>query len=299
MYNKIVHLLVNVNENGHIEIMKQLYDEISNQTASIITKKYSTSFSMAVRLLDKSIRQDVYNIYGFVRVADEIVDSFDGYPQEDVLNRFEEELWISLKIGISANPVINAFQNTIVKYDISIALVKAFMKSMRADISKKIYENKDEIDEYIYGSADVVGLMCLKIFVKGDQSRYRQLEASAIKLGSAFQKVNFLRDLRQDFEELDRTYFPNIDPGNFKDSDKEMIIEEIENDFKIAKEGILKLPKESRLGVYLAYKYYSHLLKKIVHTPAKVLKENRIRVSTPKKIYILLQSYLRHKLNLV
>ena len=292
-------MLVNVRKNLHNGIMKQLYDEISNQTASIITKKYSTSFSMAVKLLDSSIRQDVYNIYGFVRVADEIVDSFDGYPQEDVLNRFEEELWVSLKIGISANPVIHAFLNTIRKYDISIALVKAFMKSMRADISKKIYKNKEEIDEYIYGSADVVGLMCLKIFVKGDQSRYRQLEASAIKLGSAFQKVNFLRDLRQDFEELDRTYFPNIDPRNFKDSDKEMIIEEIENDFKIAKEGVLKLPKESRLGVYLAYKYYSHLLKKIVHTPAKVLKEKRIRVSTPKKISILLQSYLRHKLNLV
>lgn len=292
-------MLVNVRKNLHNGIMKQLYDEISNQTASIITKKYSTSFSMAVKLLDNSIRQDVYNIYGFVRVADEIVDSFDGYPQEDVLNRFEEELWVSLKIGISANPVIHAFLNTIRKYDISIALVKAFMKSMRADISKKIYKNKEEIDEYIYGSADVVGLMCLKIFVKGDQSRYRQLEASAIKLGSAFQKVNFLRDLRQDFEELDRTYFPNIDPRNFKDSDKEMIIEEIENDFKIAKEGVLKLPKESRLGVYLAYKYYSHLLKKIVHTPAKVLKEKRIRVSTPKKISILLQSYLRHKLNLV
>ena len=192
--------------------MKQLYDEISNQTANLITKKYSTSFSMAVRLLDRSIRQDVYNIYGFVRVADEIVDSFNGYPQEDVFDRFEEEFWISLKIGISANPVINAFQNTIVKYDISISLVKAFLKSMRADISKKIYENKEEIDEYIYGSADVVGLMCLKIFVKGDQSRYSELEASAIKLGSAFQKVNFLRDLRQDYEELDRTYFPNVDP---------------------------------------------------------------------------------------
>jgi phytoene/squalene synthetase len=279
--------------------MKQLYDEISNQTASLITKKYSTSFSLAVSLLDRSIRQDVYNIYGFVRVADEIVDSFDGYPQEDVFDRFEEEFWISLKIGISANPVIHAFLNTIRKYDISIELVKAFMKSMRADISKKIYQNKEEIDEYIYGSADVVGLMCLKIFVKGDQAIYSQLEASAVKLGSAFQKVNFLRDLRQDHEELDRTYFPNVDPDNFKDSDKDMIVKDIENDFKIAKEGILQLPKESRLGVYLAYKYYSHLLKKIVYTPAKVLKDDRIRVSNPKKVFILLQSYLRHKLNLV
>ena len=279
--------------------MKKLYDEISNQTASVITKKYSTSFSMAVSLLDRSIRQDVYNIYGFVRVADEIVDSFNDYPQEDILDRFEEEFWLAMKIGISSNPVINAFRNTLVKYDISISLVEAFLKSMRADITKNVYLNKKEIDEYIYGSADVVGLMCLKIFVKGDEVQYTHLKDSAVKLGSAFQKVNFLRDLKQDYDELDRTYFPDVDPENFNDSDKDLIIEEILNDFKIAKEGILLLPKESRLGVYLAYKYYSHLLKKIINTPAIVLKENRIRVSNPKKIYLILQTYMRHKFNLV
>jgi phytoene/squalene synthetase len=254
---------------------------------------------MAVSLLDRSIRQDVYNIYGFVRVADEIVDSFNDYPQEDILDRFEEEFWLALKIGISSNPVINAFRNTLVKYDISISLVEAFMKSMRADITKNVYLNKKEIDEYIYGSADVVGLMCLKIFVKGDEVKYNHLKDSAVKLGSAFQKVNFLRDLKQDYDELDRTYFPNVDPENFNESDKDLIIEEIMNDFRIAKEGVLQLPKESRLGVYLAYKYYYHLLKKIVNTPAIVLKENRIRVSNPKKIYLIFQSYMRHKLNLV
>ena len=244
--------------------MKKLYYEISNQTASLVTKKYSTSFSMAVGLLDISIRQDVYNIYGFVRVADEIVDSFNEYPQEDIFDRFEEDFWISIKTGISPNPIINAFQNTIVKYDIPISLVEAFLKSMRADITKKVYRNKKEIDQYIYGSADVVGLMCLKIFVKGDDAKYTLLKNSAVKLGSAFQKVNFLRDLRQDYEELDRTYFPNIDPDNFSEDDKDIIIDEIMNDFRIAKEGVLQLPKESRLGVYIAYKYYSNLLKKIV-----------------------------------
>ena len=279
--------------------MKQLYDEISNQTASLITKKYSTSFSMAVGLLDRSIMQDVYNIYGFVRVADEIVDSFSEYPQENIFNRFEEEFWEAIKSGISSNPVINAFRNTLVKYDIHLSLVKAFMKSMRADITKKDYLNKKEIDEYIYGSADVVGLMCLKIFVKGDEKKYNQLKKSAIKLGSAFQKVNFLRDLRQDFKELDRTYFPNVDPDNFNDSDKDIIIEEIKTDFKTAKEGVLRLPKEAKLGVYLAFTYYSHLLKKIENTPAPVLIENRIRLSSTRKTHLLLQSYLRYKLKML
>lgn len=254
---------------------------------------------MAVGLLDKSIRQDVYNIYGFVRVADEIVDSFHDFPREDIFDRFEEDFELSLKMGVSANPVINAFINTLFKYNISISLVEAFMKSMRADISKSVYHNKKEIDEYIYGSADVVGLMCLKIFVMGDEAQYNELKGSAIKLGSAFQKVNFLRDLRQDYEELDRTYFPNVDPANFTDSDKKQIVQEILNDFKLAKVGMLKLPKQSRLGVYLAYKYYTHLLKKIINTPAISLKENRIRVSNPKKIFLLLQSYLIHKLHLV
>ena len=279
--------------------MKRLFDEISYQTASLITKKYSTSFSIAVRMLDRSIMQDVYNIYGFVRVADEIVDSFSDYPQEKLFNRFEDEFLQTIELGISSNPVIHAFRNTLVKYDIPIELVHAFMKSMRTDITKKKYLNKKEMEEYIYGSADVVGLMCLKIFVKGDNEKYQQLKHSAIKLGSAFQKVNFLRDLKQDFKELDRTYFPNVDPDNFNNSDKNAIIEEIKTDFKKAKEGILKLPKESKFGVYLAYTYYSHLLKEIERTPANIIIENRIRLSNARKTHLFLQSLLRNKFNIL
>jgi phytoene/squalene synthetase len=190
--------------------MKELFDKISDQSATIITRNYSTSFSIAVRLLAPSIRQAIYNIYGFVRVADEIVDSFEGYPKEDLLNRFEEEYEFALQSGISTNPVINAFQKTIKEYDINTELVQAFLRSMRADLKKQVYENQQEIQEYIYGSADVVGLMCLKVFVKGDEDRYLKLKEPAMKLGSAFQKVNFLRDLNEDFESLHRTYFPNI-----------------------------------------------------------------------------------------
>jgi phytoene synthase len=279
--------------------MKRLFDEISEKMAVRITRKYSTSFSMAVALLDGSIRQDIYNIYAFVRVADEIVDSFNTYPQEELFNRFEEELWYGLKHGISSNPVINAFQHTVKIYNIPTELIKAFLKSMRADLTKKVYINQQEIDEYIYGSADVVGLMCLTIFVKGDQQEYNRLKKSAIKLGSAFQKVNFLRDLKQDYEELDRTYFPELDVSNFSESDKHKVIAEIAEDFRLAKLGIKQLPKEARFGVYLAYQYYSILLKKIVNTPAVALRENRIRVSNSKKVNLLFLTYLKYKFNLI
>jgi phytoene synthase len=279
--------------------MKRLFDEISEKMAVRITRKYSTSFSMAVALLDGSIRQDIYNIYAFVRVADEIVDSFNTYPQEELFNRFEEELWYGLKHGISSNPVINAFQHTVKIYNIQTELIKAFLKSMRADLTKKVYSNQQEIDEYIYGSADVVGLMCLTIFVKGDQHEYNRLKMSAIKLGSAFQKVNFLRDLKQDYEELDRTYFPELDVSNFSESDKHKVIAEIAEDFRLAKLGIKQLPKEARFGVYLAYQYYSILLKKIVNTPAVALKENRIRVSNSKKVNLLFLTYFKYKFNLI
>jgi phytoene synthase len=279
--------------------MKRLFDEISEKMAVRITRKYSTSFSMAVALLDGSIRQDIYNIYAFVRVADEIVDSFNTYPQEELFNRFEEELWYGLKHGISSNPVINAFQHTVKIYNIPTELIKAFLKSMRADLTKKVYINQQEIDEYIYGSADVVGLMCLTIFVKGDQQEYNRLKKSAIKLGSAFQKVNFLRDLKQDYEELDRTYFPELDVSNFSESDKHKVIAEIAEDFRLAKLGIKQLPKEARFGVYLAYQYYSILLKKIVNTPAVALKENRIRVSNSKKVNLLFLTYFKYKFNLI
>jgi len=279
--------------------MKHLYDSISSESSKIITKKYSTSFSIAVNLLSSNIREAIYNIYGFVRVADEIVDSFEEYPKEELLDRFEEEYRYSLKVGISTNPVINAFQGTVSKYNIDHALVDSFLKSMRTDLEKQNYDNQEEIDNYIYGSADVVGLMCLKVFVQGDDEKYNNLKEPAMKLGSAFQKVNFLRDLNEDFENLNRSYFPNINPNNFTEADKSRVLLEINNDFEEAYKGIVKLPKEAKLAVYVAYKYYFNLLHKIERTPSKTLKEKRIRVSNPKKMALLVESYFNFKLNLV
>ena len=279
--------------------MKELFDSISNESATLITKKYSTSFSIAVRLLAPDIRQAIYNIYGFVRVADEIVDSFEGYPKEELLNRFEEEYQYAIETGISTNPVINAFQKTVKEYNIEAKLVESFLKSMRADLNKQVYENQEEIDEYIYGSADVVGLMCLKVFVKGDQEKYLNLKEPAMKLGSAFQKVNFLRDLNEDFENLNRSYFPNINPNKLSETDKKKVLTEIKKDFEEAYTGIVKLPKEAKLAVYVAYKYYSNLLYKIEKTPSAILKERRIRVSNPKKMYLLIVSYFNFKLKIV
>jgi phytoene/squalene synthetase len=279
--------------------MKELFDSISNESATLITKKYSTSFSIAVRLLAPDIRQAIYNIYGFVRVADEIVDSFEGYPKEELLNRFEEEYQYAIETGISTNPVINAFQKTVKEYNIEAKLVESFLKSMRADLNKQVYENQEEIDEYIYGSADVVGLMCLKVFVKGDQEKYLNLKKPAMKLGSAFQKVNFLRDLNEDFENLNRSYFPNINPNKLSETDKKKVLTEIKKDFEEAYTGIVKLPKEAKLAVYVAYKYYSNLLYKIEKTPSAILKERRIRVSNPKKMYLLIVSYFNFKLKMV
>ena len=278
--------------------MKKLFDDISNESATLITKKYSTSFSIAVALLAPGIRQAIYNIYGFVRVADEIVDSFEGYPQEDILNRFEEEYSYALKLGISTNPIINAFQKTVIKYSIDDNLVRAFLRSMRADLSKQIYANKEEMEDYIYGSADVVGLMCLKVFVNGDTKEYDRLKDAAMRLGSAFQKVNFLRDLKQDYAHLNRTYFPNIDPENLTTEDKNKIVQEIKEDFNAAYIGIKELPKEARFGVYVAYKYYLQLLKKVDKTPAEVLMDKRIRVSNLLKTYLLFQSYISYKIKI-
>ncbi len=279
--------------------MKELFDNVSNESAKLITKKYSTSFSIAVRLLAPSIRQAIYNIYGFVRVADEIVDSFEGYPKEELLNRFESEYEYAMKTGISSNPVINAFQKTVKDYQIDKELVESFLKSMRSDLDKQVYTNQEEINEYIYGSADVVGLMCLKVFVKGDEEKYTALKEPAMKLGSAFQKVNFLRDLNEDFENLNRSYFPNINPDNLSEIEKDSVLQDIKTDFEDAYKGIVKLPKEAKLAVYVAYKYYSNLLHKIEKTPSKVLKEKRIRVSNPRKMCLLVESYFNFKMNLV
>jgi phytoene synthase len=279
--------------------MKELFDIASSQTATVVTNQYSTSFSIAVKMLDKSIRQSIYDIYGFVRVADEIVDSFEGYPQEELLNRFEDEYAYARKVGISSNPIIQAFQNVVTQYNINEELVAAFMKSMRADLSKAVYETEEEIAAYIYGSADVVGLMCLQVFVKGDVAEYEKLKEPAMKLGSAFQKVNFLRDFKQDFEELSRTYFPNLDPNNITKEDKDLIVAEIQQEFDNAYAGIKLLPNEAKLGVYVAYNYYLKLLDKIDKTTAETLIQKRIRVTNFSKSLLLIKSYFKYKLNLI
>jgi len=279
--------------------MKQLFDIVSNDCSKNVTEKYSTSFSLATRMLDQSIRSDIYNIYGFVRFADEIVDTFHQYPKKELFDRFEENLNHSLRNKISLNPILNSFQMTVNKYNIDLDLIKAFMRSMRWDLYKKKYLNKKDYKTYIYGSADVVGLMCLKVFVKGDDKKYNDLRENAMSLGSAFQKVNFLRDLKNDHNILKRSYFPNVDLNSFDENSKEKIIEEIENDFKKGLVGIFKLPSEAKFAVYTAYKYYFKLLIKLKNTPSTRIKSSRIRVPNFEKFTVLAKSYVNYRLNLL
>ena len=279
--------------------MEQLFHDSSFECSKIITKTYSTSFSMAVKLLAPTIRTDIYNIYGFVRYADEIVDSFHDYNKTFLLDRFEEEYYLSMKEGISLNPIINAFIKTVKKYEIDEELVQAFMKSMRQDLTKSNYATQKEYEEYIYGSADVVGLMCLKVFVGGDQKKFEALKASAMSLGTAFQKVNFLRDLKDDFEALNRSYFPNVDIAALTAEDKDAIIKEIEADFELAYAGIINLPIEARLGVYTAYLYYKKLLHKISKVSSEKILTTRVRISNPYKISLIAKSYFVTKLSML
>ena len=279
--------------------MKALFDTVSKKCSKTVTESYSTSFSSATKMLALSIRQDIYNIYGFVRFADEIVDSFHEYPKTELFDDFEQQMYDAIKNKISLNPILNSFQETVHKYNIKPELYKAFMKSMRLDLTKKQYLSDQEYKEYIYGSADVVGLMCLQVFVKGNAEQYEALKESAMRLGSAFQKVNFLRDLKADFEGLDRTYFPNTDLKNLNEKSKQQIISEIETDFNAARPGIHKLPIEARFGVYTAYLYYTKLLKKLKKTPSSELKETRIRVPDYQKFGLLAQGYVNYRLNLI
>ena len=279
--------------------MKSLFDQISVDCSKIVTKTYSTSFSMATKMLHHSIRNHIYNIYGFVRFADEIVDSFHNYPKKLLLNRFEEDLYLSLDQKISLNPILNSFQHTVNKFEIDTNLIKAFMRSMRWDLDKKIYDNQEDYEKYIYGSADVVGLMCLKVFVKGNESQYKSLRPAAMSLGSAFQKVNFLRDLKDDYQELNRTYFPSVNFNHFDEVSKLNIINEIELDFELALDGIFKLPVEAQFGVYTAYKYYTKLLKKLKNTPSVNIQKTRIRVPNYQKMSVFAGSYLKYRLNIL
>lgn len=279
--------------------MKSIFDKVSADCSKNVTNSYSTSFSLATKMLSKSIRQDIYNIYGFVRFADEIVDTFHDYDKKELLNRFIDELNFSLKNKISTNPILNSFQHTVNKYNIDYRLIDSFLISMKMDLKKIKYNSEKEYKQYIYGSADVVGLMCLKVFVSGDEETYKKLKPSAMALGSAFQKVNFLRDLNADFHDLNRTYFPNLDFKDFDDQSKMLIMEDIENDFRKALKGIYELPNNSKFGVYAAYKYYKRLLTKLKRTSYMKIKNERVRVPNYQKVDVLARSYVRYRLNIL
>lgn len=276
--------------------MKAIFDSVSQVCCKEITKKYSTSFSLAIKLLAPSIRKDIYTIYGFVRCADEIVDTFLEYNQAELFTEFEVEYHKALDRKISINPVLNAFQEVVHRYQMK-DLVIPFLQSMRLDLHKKNYLSQKEYEQYIYGSADVVGLMCLLVFVKGDKVQFENLKTYAMKLGSAFQKVNFLRDLQHDYQTLGRVYFPNINLDELNSVKKQEIINDINQDFVLALEGIKLLPKEAKFGVYTAYKYYKSLLNKIQATQPEAILQTRIRVDDWKKVFIIGKSYVRYQLN--
>ncbi len=279
--------------------MKKIFDEVSFKCSVLVTKSYSTSFSMAVYMLAPSIRGAIYSIYGFVRFADEIVDSFHGFDKESLINDFENEYYKAQKFGISLNPILNSFQQTVKKYNIEDDLIQSFLKSMKMDLIKSDYHSKLEYNDYIYGSADVVGLMCLKVFVNGNDQKYNELKFEAMRLGSAFQKVNFLRDLKDDNLVLNRNYFPGVNLNSFDENAKTRIIKEIEEDFKIAFQGIKKLPLEAKFGVYTAYVYYKKLLNKLEKTPSHKIGTERIRVSNYGKARLFANSFVTYKLNLL
>lgn len=274
--------------------MKQLFDELSYSVSKITTKKYSTSFSLGILALKPVIRPAIYAIYGYVRLADEIVDSFHGYDKEKLLKRFREQTDEALNEKISLNPILQSFQETVHKYAIDYALIDQFLHSMEMDLQQVDYDS-DLYKEYIFGSAEVVGLMCLQVFTGGNKQKYKELKPYAIKLGSAFQKVNFLRDLKDDYQVLGRTYFPNIEMSVFDNSVKVKIEQEIAEEFAEALSGIKKLPNSSKFGVYLAYKYYLSLFRKIKSKSSNEILNERVRVPNSLKAYVAVKSYVRYK----
>lgn len=276
----------------------QLYNEVTAQSSKYTTLLYSSSFSSAIGLLDKSLRQPIYDIYGFVRFADEIVDTFHEYDKASLLATFKSDTYEALDKGISLNPILHRFQLTYNHFKIDRSLLDAFLHSMEMDLSDQ-YHSKDSYDTYIFGSAEVVGLMCLKIFCKGDAIQYDLLKPSAQRLGAAFQKVNFLRDIKADFEGLERMYFPDCDFTNFTEADKDAIEADIQADFDAALVGIKLLPENCRFGVYLAFKYYYALFKKIKGTQHNALLSSRIRIPALGKFFILLNAKIRTSLNLL
>lgn len=273
--------------------MKEIYDSVSTKISKQITNAYSTSFSLGIYMLDKQIHEPIYGIYGFVRLADEIVDSFHDFNKEELFQQFKKETYQAIQNKISLNPVLHSFQQTVNEFNIEKDLIDSFLYSMEMDLTNVEYD-KENFEKYILGSAEVVGLMCLRVFCQGNEVQYQELKPSAMKLGSAFQKINFLRDLKADFKEMGRSYFPNVNLNSFTELSKKEIEKDIEKDFKLGYEGIKKLPKNSRFGVYTAYVYYFALFKKIQATSAATILNQRVRIPNNKKYRLLIESYIKH-----
>lgn len=278
--------------------MKEKFDRLSAECSKLTTRRYSTSFSLGISFLDRCLHEPIYAIYGFVRLADEIVDSFHDYNKRQLLEQFKQDCFEAIDKSISLNPILNAFQETVNKYQIDHQLIRQFLHSMEMDLNDQEYD-RQRYEEYILGSAEVVGLMCLHVFTDGDKTRYEALRPKAMRLGAAFQKINFLRDVGADYLQLNRTYFPEIDLENFTESDKKKIEEDIEKDFTAALEGIRELPRSSRRGVYLAYQYYQKLFEKIKLARACAVFSKRYRVSNGRKIMLMFDTLLRHQLNCI
>lgn len=278
--------------------MKELYDKVSIKCSRLTTQAYSTSFSLGIKCLGKELRNPVYSIYGFVRFADEIVDTFHNYDKKHLLQKFKEDTYRAIEDRISTNPILNSFQITVNHFNIDHSLIASFLKSMEMDLEQKTYSRTD-FKEYILGSAEVVGLMCLKVFCTGNNELYTKLKPHAMSLGSAFQKINFLRDLKADYIGMGRTYFPELDLNNFNSETKVQIEESISRDFHHGYEGIINLPKSSRFGVYVAYVYYLALFKKIKNTACDQVLQSRIRIRNRHKARLLAYSYFKHQLNML
>lgn len=277
--------------------MIKIFNDISHACSELTTLRYSTSFSNAIKTLHKDLREPIFDIYSFVRFADEIVDTFHEHDKAQLLAEFKAETYNAVNRRISLNPILHSFQITVNKFNIDHALIDAFFASMEMDLDRKGYD-RTGYEEYIYGSAEAVGLMCLAVFLKGDRGEYERLRKPARALGSAFQKINFLRDLKADHHELNRVYFPGVDFANFQSADKKAIEADIEADLSAARTGIPQLPAKARFGVYLAYKYYLSLFNKIKREPPQQLLKSRVRIPDGVKILIFAKAKLRNSLNL-
>lgn len=278
--------------------MKDLFSDVSFEASKITTQKYSTSFSLGIKFFRKEIRNPIYGIYGFVRFADEIVDTFSGYNQRELFYKFKQDTYDALEQRISLNPILNSFQEVVHQYHIDRETIDQFLYSMEIDLYRNRYDSLG-YKQYITGSAEVVGLMCLRVFCNGNDTLYESLKEYAESLGSAYQKINFLRDLSHDYKQLGRVYFPNLDITTFDEEAKFKIIVDIENDFKHGFRGIMKLPKSARFGVYLSYIYFFSLLQKIRFQPSSTILKERVRIGNSWKVMLLLKSYLKNKLNLI